>query len=398
MMLAVLILMPFFGGSLMPATALAAGAADPYTVLAPLPCIPDTGKNTCTVNGHTYQAGDTITQVDFKSYVQYIVNLAIALSAVTAVFMIVWGGFEYTTSTIPLMKTDGLKKVKNAVFGLILVLASYLILRTIDPRLVQVPDTLVPTLTLNSSLTSNTTGSFLDQLENQLDKNDANYQQALKDIAAAKQQMAQAQKDQGDIEDYIRTTTGYLSLSSSDIDTICNGVPTGSAEVDSACLSRAQILNNEQGIQTDVAFSTAKGLLSSNAVIKNCLPTGNPDACDTTAPARIYNTYKGVLSATEQQQLRNQALYDQAVINMNKQSALLYQTTEVPAIGFLSVGVVAETYAPKEYATAIQGINDAANAYISRSDADPTLVQQLKDQQKMVLGVVQNMRAHPAGK
>ncbi|MBU6232393.1 hypothetical protein KGP36_07200, partial [Patescibacteria group bacterium] len=47
---------------------------------------------------------------------------------------------------IPGVKTDGLKKVQNALVGLVLILASYLILRTIDPRFVAVPATLVPSL------------------------------------------------------------------------------------------------------------------------------------------------------------------------------------------------------------------------------------------------------------
>src|SRR5690348_172173 len=71
---------------------MAATASDKYEVLAPLPCIQSQGVD-CQ-QGNLQPA----TKVDFKSYVQYIVNLAIALSAVTAVFMIVWGGFEYITS------------------------------------------------------------------------------------------------------------------------------------------------------------------------------------------------------------------------------------------------------------------------------------------------------------
>ncbi|MDD5165472.1 MAG: pilin [Candidatus Pacebacteria bacterium] len=101
-----------------------------YTPLAPLPDV--TSENL-----------KLATTVDFKSYVTYAFNLLIALGAVAAVFMITWGGFEYMTTDAVNGKSEGLSKIQNAIYGLLLVLSSYLILKTIDPRFVNIPSTLV---------------------------------------------------------------------------------------------------------------------------------------------------------------------------------------------------------------------------------------------------------------
>lgn len=137
-----------------------------YTLLEPLPCIPGGGVE-C-------EAGTQITSPNFETYVQYIFNLAIALAAVASVFMIVWGGFQYMSTDSFSGKSEGLKKVQNAVYGLLLILCSYLILKTIDPRLVELPSTLVAPLDLKCPTNKNIQSSdplckgsasnFFDQL------------------------------------------------------------------------------------------------------------------------------------------------------------------------------------------------------------------------------------------
>jgi len=144
-----------------------------YTLLAPLPCVQVTSSNGATYgcpNGvGTLQNVKTVT---FSTYIQFALNLFIALAAVAAVVMIVWGGLEYMMSAIPTVKTNGLDRVKNAVVGLIMVLASFIILRTIDPRLVDIPSTLVPQLkNLNTTSTlygisTDTSGNFFQKLGN----------------------------------------------------------------------------------------------------------------------------------------------------------------------------------------------------------------------------------------
>ena len=110
------------------------------------------------------------TTASFSTYVAYAYNLFIALAAVAAVFMIVFGGFEYVTSTIPGNKNDGKKRIENALWGLLLVLGSYLILRTINPQLVQVSSTIVPQITTNDlgGLAKNTSTQAFTDLQSSL--------------------------------------------------------------------------------------------------------------------------------------------------------------------------------------------------------------------------------------
>jgi hypothetical protein len=105
-------------------------AQDKYTLLEPLPCIPGTG-NICT-------ASSTITEISLDTYIGYIFKFAIAISAFLAVIMIIVGGFEIMLSEAIPAKMEGKQRVYNALIGLLMVLSSYLILRTIDPRLVEI--------------------------------------------------------------------------------------------------------------------------------------------------------------------------------------------------------------------------------------------------------------------
>lgn len=100
-----------------------------YTLLEPLPCIP-TAASPCTTA--------TVKTIDVTTYVNYVFRLAIALAAFLAVFMFTVGGFQYMTSEATGGKKDAKDRMTNSVLGLVAALASYLILYTIDPRLVQV--------------------------------------------------------------------------------------------------------------------------------------------------------------------------------------------------------------------------------------------------------------------
>lgn len=101
-----------------------------YTLLEPLPCIPGTGQD-CGKDG-------LITNVNVETFIKYIFSLSMAIAVLLAVIMIFWGGFEYVTSEIPGVKSDGKSRIQNAILGLIMVLASYLIINTIDPRLTKI--------------------------------------------------------------------------------------------------------------------------------------------------------------------------------------------------------------------------------------------------------------------
>lgn len=158
----IFILIGFVSISPMITDAQTTNSPDGYTLLEPLPCIPG--------NGVSCDSGTQITSPDFSTYVQYIFNLFIAIAAVSAVFMIVWGGFQYMSSDSFSGKNEGLTKLQNAIYGLLLVLSSFLILKTIDPRLVAIPSTLVDPLKLNYKNSSSTTDFF-----NQIASEAANY-------------------------------------------------------------------------------------------------------------------------------------------------------------------------------------------------------------------------------
>ncbi len=104
--------------------------AQKYTLLEPLPCIPEAGTNCA--------PGETIKEINIVGFVGYVFKFSIALAAFLAVLMIMWGGFEYVMSETPFGKSDGKERITNAIVGLLGILSSYLILATIDPRLVEI--------------------------------------------------------------------------------------------------------------------------------------------------------------------------------------------------------------------------------------------------------------------
>ncbi len=116
-----------------------AHAQSTYTLLEPLPTITETGAS---VMGK---------EINLNDYINYAINLLIAISAAAAVFMIVWGGLLYMTTDSWNGKSDGKEKVTNAIIGLLMVLSTYIILKTVNPALVAIPDTLVPELKLDTS-------------------------------------------------------------------------------------------------------------------------------------------------------------------------------------------------------------------------------------------------------
>lgn len=107
-----------------------------YKLLTPLPCIEGTG-NGCTV-------GQPITKINLDTYIQYVFKISIALAVFLAIIMIIWGGFEYMTSEVPFIKGNARDRITNAIVGLLCVLVSYLVLLTIDPRLVQINSKIDP--------------------------------------------------------------------------------------------------------------------------------------------------------------------------------------------------------------------------------------------------------------
>jgi DNA repair protein RadC len=104
-------------------------AVDKYTLLEPLPCV--SGVGNCT-------EGTMQTEISFQDYVGYVFKFSIALAVFLAIVVIIYAGFEYMLSEALPAKLDAKGRIKKAITGLLLVFASYLILRIIDPRLVQI--------------------------------------------------------------------------------------------------------------------------------------------------------------------------------------------------------------------------------------------------------------------
>jgi len=166
------------------------------SVYAPLAPLPD-------LNAKDLKLAESIS---FDTYVTYLFNLLIALGAVAAVLMITWGGFEYMTSDAVNDKKDGIAKIKNAIYGLLLVLSSVLILRTINPQFIVVPPGLVPAA--NLAQPTDGLANWNASLQKQL--NDYNIQSAeiAKNMREAYEKNIELDAATRSIEDQIKSYSG----------------------------------------------------------------------------------------------------------------------------------------------------------------------------------------------
>lgn len=73
--------------------------------------------------------------ISLVTYLQQMFTFAVGLASVLAVVMIVIGGIQYMTSEVVTDKSDAVKKIQGAVLGLLLAISSVLILKTINPDL-----------------------------------------------------------------------------------------------------------------------------------------------------------------------------------------------------------------------------------------------------------------------
>ena len=117
-----------------------------YKVLAPLP--------------GTTKSGDT---TDLETYLPGLFNLLIGLGVVFAVIMTVIGGFQYISSDALQGKSDGRKRIQNALLGLVFVAGAWLILYTIDPKLVSELNLNIDTINLPQYSGGTLSGGGLQQ-------------------------------------------------------------------------------------------------------------------------------------------------------------------------------------------------------------------------------------------
>lgn len=71
-------------------------------------------------------------------YLNILIKILIGFSAVLAMVMITIGGIEYMTSELVSSKKAGIERITNAILGLVLALSAFLILNTINPKLLNV--------------------------------------------------------------------------------------------------------------------------------------------------------------------------------------------------------------------------------------------------------------------
>jgi len=121
-----------------------------YTLLAPLPCVGTSNGTTCTnVNGSSQ-----VTSISLQNYLIYLFKLLIAVAVFLAVIMIIFGGFKYMTTEAFSGKSDARATIEHAVEGLLLALASYLILYTINPNFVNISNVAIPKLNVSATSTA----------------------------------------------------------------------------------------------------------------------------------------------------------------------------------------------------------------------------------------------------
>ncbi len=99
---------------------LVSAAGTPYVMLEKIP--------------GTFSGGTT----NFETYFSGLYKLSMGLALVLAMFQLSRGGFEYLTTDAFAKKTDARETIKNALFGLVLILISFLLLKTINPDLINV--------------------------------------------------------------------------------------------------------------------------------------------------------------------------------------------------------------------------------------------------------------------
>ena len=118
-----------------------------YVVLAPLP-----GTTDCT--GDMASSGNYNCNTNLSNYLPGVFNLVIGLAGVLAFVMLTYGGVLYMTSDAISNKSEGKKYITNALTGLGITIASWLIIFTINPDMVKFNLTLtqIPAATLQSGL------------------------------------------------------------------------------------------------------------------------------------------------------------------------------------------------------------------------------------------------------
>lgn len=129
-----------------------------YVTLAPLPGT--TKDPNCTGNNCV---------ADINSYLSGFLGLAISIGAIIAMLYIAYYGFLYALSDSASVKMEKKGKIIEILEGLFLIIASYAIMYTINPNLVnnlslQIDSPKLNDPTINATTTPGTLGGFIDNV------------------------------------------------------------------------------------------------------------------------------------------------------------------------------------------------------------------------------------------
>lgn len=127
---------------------------DQYVPLAPLP---GTTQGDCVTDKNGNVSGCT---TDIQTYLPGIFKLAIGIAGVLAVLMIIIGGVEYITTDAIQGKSEGKARIQNALWGLVLVLVSWILLYTINPKLTVFNLNVEKTTVADTNNNSNSNGDY----------------------------------------------------------------------------------------------------------------------------------------------------------------------------------------------------------------------------------------------
>ena len=116
-----------------------------YCLLEPLPGVAS--------DGTTPQPFDLYdpAQTDAAAYINIIIKVFISIIGLLGVVMIILGGVQYMTTDAVSKKEDGKEMISNSVAGIVLALASWLILNLINPHLTDIRIQPPNTVTVNVS-------------------------------------------------------------------------------------------------------------------------------------------------------------------------------------------------------------------------------------------------------
>ena len=126
----------------------------PYDLLEPLPLGPNNSE---------------VPTVTTATYLPGLFRLIIGIAGVLAVVRIIWGGIQYMSTDAFSGTNEAKNTIQNAIWGLLLAMAAWLIVYTINPNLVSfnlnIPAQQITTTTIPRDINLPDTGTGLSQQE-----------------------------------------------------------------------------------------------------------------------------------------------------------------------------------------------------------------------------------------